>query len=56
MVKWSDASYLEDQDAWWLAGLHRSVYLRTKPRAHVADFFIRTPLRFDAQGRLAGAG
>ena len=27
VVRWSDASYLEDQDHWWMAGLHREVYL-----------------------------
>lgn len=27
VVKWSDASFLEDQDQWWLSGLHREVFL-----------------------------
>ncbi len=27
VVRWSDASYVEDQDHWWMAGLHRSVHL-----------------------------
>ncbi|NNL67365.1 MAG: beta-galactosidase, partial [Myxococcales bacterium] len=25
VVRWSDASFLEDQDHWWMAGLHREV-------------------------------
>ena len=27
VVRWSDASYIEDQDHWWMAGIHREVYL-----------------------------
>ncbi len=27
VVRWSDASFLEDQDQWWMGGLHREVYL-----------------------------
>jgi beta-galactosidase len=31
VVRWSDATYLEDQDHWHHAGLHRSVFLYTTP-------------------------
>lgn len=101
VLKWSDGSYLEDQDMWWLSGIHRhagqgharragpcpqtaircrltscsthrtcwpplycvltsrnpittmapacrDVYLLVKPREHIADFYARTPLQFDA--------
>ncbi len=27
VVRWSDASYVEDQDQWWHAGLHREVFV-----------------------------
>ncbi|MDB6128707.1 MAG: beta-galactosidase, partial [Verrucomicrobia bacterium] len=27
VVKWSDASFVEDQDQWWMGGIHREVYL-----------------------------
>ena len=27
VIQWSDARYVEDQDQWWQAGIHRSVYL-----------------------------
>jgi beta-galactosidase len=27
VIRYSDASYVEDQDQWWFGGLHRSVYL-----------------------------
>ncbi len=37
VVRWSDATYLEDQDHWFHAGLHRSVVLYSTPPVHVAD-------------------
>ncbi len=37
VVKWSDASYLEDQDQWWHGGLSREVFLRSTSEVHVAD-------------------
>ncbi|KAL4457400.1 hypothetical protein ABPG75_012265 [Micractinium tetrahymenae] len=55
VMKWSDGSYLEDQDMWWLSGIHRDVYLLLKPREHIRDFCVRTPLAFDSQGGLAAA-
>ncbi|PLV59923.1 glycoside hydrolase family 2 TIM barrel-domain containing protein [Thermotoga sp. KOL6] len=44
VLKWSDGSYLEDQDMWWLAGIYRDVYLHTLPKFHVRDVFVRTDL------------
>lgn len=37
VVKWSDASYIEDQDQWWHGGLTRSVELYTTPTTYIAD-------------------
>ncbi|WCO66048.1 glycoside hydrolase family 2 TIM barrel-domain containing protein [Iamia majanohamensis] len=37
VVRWSDATYLEDQDHWHHAGLHRSVVLRSTPPVRIAD-------------------
>jgi beta-galactosidase len=37
VVKWSDATYIEDQDQWWHGGLTRSVYLYATGRTHIAD-------------------
>lgn len=37
VLRWSDGSYLEDQDMWWLSGIFRDVTLRTKPITHIAD-------------------
>jgi beta-galactosidase len=32
VMRWSDGSYLEDQDHWWLSGIHRDVLLMSKPQ------------------------
>ncbi|MCH8474009.1 MAG: DUF4981 domain-containing protein [Opitutales bacterium] len=37
VIRWSDGSYLEDQDHWWHAGIHRSVYLERLPKHYVGD-------------------
>jgi len=37
VIRWSDASFLEDQDHWWMAGLHREVYLYATGLTHLAD-------------------
>lgn len=42
MARWSDGSYLEDQDHWWMAGLHRSVELIHRPaRAKLLDYRVQ---------------
>eukprot|EP00891_Asterochloris_glomerata_P003572 jgi/Astpho2/3572/Aster-06480 len=46
VMRWSDGSYLEDQDHWWLSGIHRDVFLLAKPLTFIADFFVNTPLSF----------
>jgi len=37
VVKWSDATYVEDQDQWWHGGISRSVFLYTTRDIHLAD-------------------
>lgn len=37
VVRWSDGSWLEDQDHWWHAGLHREVFVYSTAPAHLAD-------------------
>ena len=44
VFKYSDGSYLEDQDMWRLAGIHRSVTLFATPRIRIRDVGIRTVL------------
>jgi beta-galactosidase len=41
VVKWSDATFIEDQDQWWMSGLHREVFLQTTPQTFVRDFFAK---------------
>jgi len=40
VYKWSDASYLEDQDFWRLAGIERDVFLIARPKVSIEDFFV----------------
>ena len=44
VVRWSDGSFLEDQDHWWMAGIHRSVYLRSTGKTFLEDMFPRAEL------------
>ena len=38
VYRWSDGSYLEDQDMWRLSGIFRPVQLWVRPLAHIADY------------------
>ncbi|MFT3752837.1 MAG: glycoside hydrolase family 2 TIM barrel-domain containing protein [Paludibacter sp.] len=42
--KYSDGSYLEDQDMWRLGGINRSVYLYSTAQTRVLDFFAHPDL------------
>lgn len=44
VYRWSDGSYLEDQDFWRLSGIDRSVYLYSTANTRIADFFARPDL------------
>ncbi|MEI7904310.1 MAG: glycoside hydrolase family 2 TIM barrel-domain containing protein [Candidatus Firestonebacteria bacterium] len=37
VYQWSDGSYLEDQDMWWLSGIFRDVRLIASPEKYIAD-------------------
>ena len=39
VYRWSDGSYLEDQDFWRLSGIQRSVFLHARPKTYIKDFF-----------------
>jgi beta-galactosidase len=47
VYRWSDASWLEDQDFWRLSGIFRDVYLYSVPEAHIYDFSAVTDLDDD---------
>ena len=44
VFRYTDGTYLEDQDMWWLCGIYREVYLYSEPTTTVRDFFVRTNL------------
>jgi len=53
VIKWSDATFIEDQDQWWMAGLHREVYLYSAAPVRIADVFAVGNLENDCRdGRL----
>lgn len=49
VYRWSDGSYLEDQDFWRLSGIYRDVYLFSTPAVQLRDMFVLSDL--DAQYR-----
>ncbi|MHC5175888.1 beta-galactosidase [Serratia rhizosphaerae] len=61
VLRWSDGSYLEDQDMWRMSGIFRDVSLLHKPAAHIGDLRITTRFNDDfsracleAEVRMAG--
>lgn len=44
VIRWSDASYLEDQDHWRMSGIQREVILLAEPKLRIADFYYQTKL------------
>ncbi len=47
VYKYSDGSYLEDQDMWRFGGIHRAVYLYATEDIRIQDFGVRTVLDED---------
>ncbi|HEC42196.1 MAG TPA: DUF4981 domain-containing protein [Bacteroides sp.] len=39
VYRWSDGSFLEDQDFWRLSGMDRDVYLYARPEVQIQDYF-----------------
>jgi beta-galactosidase len=37
VVRYSAHSYIEDQDQWWMAGLHRHVFIEARPAVGIAE-------------------
>lgn len=54
VAQWSDATWIEDQDQWWMPGLHRSVELVSVPAVALADVALVPGLKDDdSTGTLA---
>ena len=52
--QWSAASYLEDQDQWWLSGIFRSVAVIARPESGLDDVFVHADYDADTgRGRLS---
>ena len=47
VYKWTDGSYIEDQDMFRFAGIHRRVYIYSTPKVHVRDYFIKSEFKGD---------
>ncbi|MGL1886792.1 MAG: DUF4981 domain-containing protein [Reichenbachiella sp.] len=44
VYRWSDGSYLEDQDFWRMSGIERSVQLYAKPMVSISNFIAKANL------------
>ena len=44
VLQWSDATYLEDQDMWWLSGIFREVSLMALPSIGIYDLYVDATL------------
>ncbi|MFK7811768.1 MAG: glycoside hydrolase family 2 TIM barrel-domain containing protein [Maribacter sp.] len=44
MFRWSDASYLESQDMLRMSGIERDVYLYSRPKVFIADYYASASL------------
>ncbi|WP_314222819.1 glycoside hydrolase family 2 TIM barrel-domain containing protein [Streptomyces zaehneri] len=51
VYQWSAASYVEDQDQWWLPGIFRDVTLIARPAGGLEDVWLRTGFA-DGHGRI----
>lgn len=49
VFRWSDGSYLEDQDFWRMSGITRDVYVYATPHSRIRDFWARAGLTNDYQ-------
>ncbi|RZI49140.1 beta-galactosidase [Lactococcus kimchii] len=47
VLRWSKATYFEDQDMWRMSGIFRSVKVQLLPENHLTDFAVETQLDAD---------
>lgn len=56
VYRYSDGTYFEDQDMWFLSGIFREVYLFSEPKVSLFDFYMKSTLNDDlsaADGKLS---
>lgn len=44
VLKWCSGSYLEDQDKLRMSGIFRDVYIISRPKDHIRDYYVKTVL------------
>lgn len=47
VIRWSDGSFIEDQDHWRMSGIHREVFLYSTDEVFIQDVFARPVLNED---------
>ena len=47
VYRYTDGTYLEDQDMWFLSGIYREVYLYSEPKQTLRDCYVTTTLLND---------
>ena len=47
VYRWTDGSYIEDQDMFRLSGIHRPVFVYATPKVHVRDYFLKSEFSGD---------
>jgi beta-galactosidase len=52
VYRWSDGSYIEDQDMFRMSGIHRDVYLEARQKLHVQD--VKLTAMIGGRGRRGG--
>lgn len=52
VYRWSDGSYIEDQDMFRMSGIHRDVYLEARQKLHVQD--VKLTSMMGGRGRRSG--
>ncbi len=54
VMRWSAHSYVEDQDQWWMAGLHRTVFVEARGAVHIDTLVCDAGLRGVGTSDLVG--
>jgi beta-galactosidase len=54
VIRWTDASWLEDQDQWRMSGITREVVLLSVPSTHIEHVSTRTSLTFSEDRTVTG--
>jgi beta-galactosidase len=55
VCRYSAQSYVEDQDQWWMAGLHRDVFIEAQPLLRIEDVRVDAEVT-DVGNSLTGSG